>query len=228
MFHVGVTDLRYEVDGTAIIAGLTLSFAPAEITALVGASGCGKSTLLRLIAGLREPTAGVISGVPKRRAFVFQDHALLPWLTLEENVRLPGRYRSMGEADDDAGPILARLGLAAHARRLPNALSGGQRMRASIARALYSRPEVVFLDEAFSALDGITRRAVQADFLAVARAEGWTVLMVTHDLGEALKLADRVVALVGPPTRVVLDGRTSDLTEAALLAALAGASVEAV
>lgn len=212
----------------AIIEDLTLELRAHEITALVGASGCGKSTLLRLVAGLRMPTGGTITGVPERRAFVFQDHALLPWLVLEANVALPGRYRARqplpGDPsfprDDGVQSILVRLGLEGHAQKLPHELSGGQRMRASIARALYAQPQIVFLDEAFSALDGVTRRAVQADFVGVARAEGWTVLLVTHDLVEALAIADRVVAFQGPPLRIVLDRRASEVSEPELVQAL--------
>ncbi len=215
---IRVEGLRYRAGATQVVDGLDLAIAAGCTTALVGASGCGKSTLLRLLAGLRAPDAGAIRGVPERRAFVFQDHALLPWLTLAENVTLPARYRA--GCDTDPAPILARLGLMEHADKLPNALSGGQRMRASIARALSARPEVVFLDEAFSALDGITRLAVQRDFQRVARAEGWTVVMVTHDLAEARMLADRVLVLRGPPVRVSLDLAGPGLLDADVLAAL--------
>lgn len=234
MIHLA--GLGYSAGRSRIVDGLDLSIELGRITALVGVSGCGKSTLLRLIAGLYEADpmdterAGpgpemvtarpglAISGVPARRAFVFQEHALLPWLTLEQNVALPGRYRE--GCAEDVRPILARLGLAEHAHKLPNELSGGQRMRGSIARALASRPAIVFLDEAFAALDGITRGAVQADFQRVARDEGWTVLMVTHDLGEARRLADRVIVLRGPPVRVVMDLAAAELVEADVLAAL--------
>lgn len=216
--------VRYAAGASVILDDLSLVLDPGATTAFVGASGCGKSTLLRVIAGLRPLGGGAVRGVPERRAFVFQEHALLPWLSLADNVALPGRYR--GGTAGDPRPILERLGLLAHADKLPHALSGGQRMRGSIARALYARPSIVFLDEAFSALDGITRAAVQADFQRVARAEGWTVLMVTHDLTEATALADRVIALAGPPARVVLDVRRGDgyppELGARLLAALGG------
>ncbi len=220
---IRITNLGYTPGGNVILDGFDLELARGGTTAFVGASGCGKSTLLRLIAGLRTPTAGQVVGTPERRAYVFQDHALLPWLTLAQNVMLPGRYRA-GTAADPA-PILARLGLTEHAQKLPHALSGGQRMRGSIARALYAAPEIVFLDEAFSALDGITRAAVQADFQQVAAAEGWTVLMVTHDLLEATTMADRVVALRGPPLRVVYDVQRAPAShfEAGLPAALTAA-----
>ena len=220
---IRVTDLGYAPDGYVILDQLSLELSLGGTTAFVGSSGCGKSTLLRLIAGLRTPTSGQVAGVPERRAYVFQDHALLPWLTLAQNVMLPGRYRS-GTASDPT-PILSRLGLSEHADKLPHALSGGQRMRGSIARALYAAPEIVFLDEAFSALDGITRASVQADFQRVAAAEGWTVLMVTHDLLEATTMADRVIALRGPPLRVVydVDRPASGAFDAGLPAALSAA-----
>jgi len=198
---IRVTDLGYAPDGYVILDQLSLELSLGGTTAFVGSSGCGKSTLLRLIAGLRTPTSGQVAGTPERRAYVFQDHALLPWLTLSQNVMLPGRYRA-GTASDPT-PILARLGLSEHADKLPHALSGGQRMRGSIARALYAAPEIVFLDEAFSALDGITRASVQADFQRVAAAEGWTVLMVTHSVDEAIRLADRVVIVSERPARIV-------------------------
>ncbi len=214
---ISLAGVGYSAGPTPIVEGLDLTLG-GGVTAMVGPSGCGKSTLLRLIAGLLTPDAGGITGVPERRAFVFQDHALLPWLTLAQNVALPARYRS--GCEEQVLPILARLGLAEHAHKLPNALSGGQRMRGSIARALAARPQIVFLDEAFSSLDGITRAAVQADFQRVARAEGWVVVMVTHDLQEARLLADRVLVLNGPPVRVRMDLAASELVEATVLAAL--------
>ena len=171
------------------------------MTAVVGPSGCGKSSLLRLLAGLRPPDAGEVRGVPARKAFVFQDAALLPWLTLRENIRLPGRFGPIGDVED----ALRRVGLEGHGDKLPRALSGGQRMRGSLARALVARPELVLLDEAFAALDGVTRAAVQREFAAFQAELGWTVVMVTHELEDAVRLSDRVVAVQGPPLRVVLD-----------------------
>lgn len=210
--------------GAVILDQISLSFAPGCITALVGRSGCGKSTLLRIVAGLRAPDAGRVLGVPARRAFVFQDAALLPWLDTRQNVSLPGRYGPIG----DVAAALESVGLAEHADKLPEALSGGQRMRASLARALVARPEIVLLDEAFAALDGLTRRAVQAVFLDLALRERWTVLMVTHELEDAVRLADRVLALDGPPLRVLLDvpifqPRPRNLADPALVARIEAA-----
>jgi NitT/TauT family transport system ATP-binding protein len=171
------------------------------VTALVGPSGCGKSTLLRVVAGLVPLDEGRVVGVPDAKAFVFQDAALLPWLTVRENVGLPGRYRAIGDIDE----ALEMVGLEGLGGRLPRTLSGGQKMRVSIARALVARPNLVLLDEAFAALDGVTRREVQASFLALQEELGWTVLMVTHELEDATRLADRVIALGGPPLRVLDD-----------------------
>lgn len=188
-----------EPGATPILSGLDLELPDGQVTALVGRSGCGKSSLLRLLAGLRAPTAGTITGVPDRKAFVFQDAALLPWLSLRENVALPGRFGPIGDVD----AAIERVGLTAHAEKLPGALSGGQRMRASLARALVSRPALVLLDEAFSALDGMTRRAVQRAFLELREEAGWTVILVTHELEDAVYLSDRVIAVDGPPLRVL-------------------------
>lgn len=196
-----VDHLSWAPAGVPVVADLDLHFTPGAITALVGRSGCGKSSLLRLLAGLRAPDQGRVVDVPTRKAFVFQDAALLPWLDLRANVALPGRFGAIGDVD----AALARLGLSEHALKLPGALSGGQRMRASLARALVSRPEVVFLDEAFAALDGITRRAVQAAFLDLWGEQGWTVVMVTHEIEDAVLLSDRVIAVDGPPLKLLAD-----------------------
>lgn len=198
---IRVSALSFAVAGDSLIDGLDLEIVPGTFTALVGPSGCGKSTLLRLLAGLRAPTAGSVTGVPARRAFVFQDAALLPWLTMRENVALPGRFGPIGDVE----AAIARVGLTGHAAKLPSMLSGGQRMRASLARALVARPEIVFLDEAFSGLDGLTRAAVQREFVALRKELGWTVLMVTHELEDAARLADRVLAASGPPLRILAD-----------------------
>ena len=192
---------RYLVDGALLVDGLDLAFTPGTTTAILGPSGCGKSTLLRLLAGLRPLSGGELSGVPTRRAFVFQDAALLPWLDVRGNVALPGRFGPVGDVDE----ALARVGLTEHAHKLPAALSGGQRMRVSLARALVAQPEVVFLDEAFAALDPATRAEVTDVFAQLRDAGRWTVVMVTHDRADAERLADRILDLEGPPLRVVKD-----------------------
>ncbi|MDP2306555.1 MAG: ABC transporter ATP-binding protein [Pseudomonadota bacterium] len=188
-------------EGHPVLDRLDLSLEMGRVTAIVGPSGCGKSSLLRVLAGLRAPDAGRVTGVPKRKAFVFQDAALLPWLTLRDNVALPGRFGPIGNVDE----ALARVGLVEHAAKLPAALSGGQRMRGSLARALVAKPELVLLDEAFAALDGLTRASVQREFLALQAEHAWTVVMVTHELVDAVRLSDRVVAVSGPPLVVRAD-----------------------
>lgn len=188
-------------EGHPVLDRFDLSLEEGHITAIVGPSGCGKSSLLRLLAGLRAPDAGRVTGVPDRKAFVFQDAALLPWLTLRDNVALPGRFGPVGDVEQ----ALARVGLDGHADKLPAALSGGQRMRGSLARALVARPELVLLDEAFAALDGLTRAAVQREFLTLQAEHAWTVVMVTHELVDAVRLSDRVVAVSGPPLVVRAD-----------------------
>lgn len=194
-------DLRWSPDGHAVLDHFELELEPGKITAIVGPSGCGKSSLLRLLAGLRTPDAGTVSGVPDRKAFVFQDAALLPWATLRQNVALPGRFGPIGDVDE----AIARVGLTAHADKLPSKLSGGQRMRASLARALVAQPALVLLDEAFAALDGLTRAAVQREFTSLQAEHGWTVVMVTHELADAVGMSDRVVAVDGPPLQIKLD-----------------------
>ncbi|MBM4368904.1 MAG: ABC transporter ATP-binding protein [Deltaproteobacteria bacterium] len=197
---IAARGLGWSPGGRAVLDAFDLDVARGQLSAIVGRSGCGKSSLLRLLAGVRAPDRGTVSGVPSRRGFVFQDPALLPWRSLRDNVALPGQLGVDTEAVDAA---IARVGLADHADKLPGELSGGQRMRASLARALVSRPEILFLDEPFAALDGATRRDLAS--IVAALLPGVTVVMVTHDLADAARLADRVVLVDGPPLRVVLD-----------------------
>ena len=202
MYAVRFQDLSFAwPNGEALCSDLDMVVQPGEILALVGPSGCGKSTLLRLAAGLLAPSSGSVERPEGEQAFVFQKPTLLPWRTLQENVALP---LELAGGSDPAGVMAALelVGLAGHATKLPVALSGGMQMRASLARALVTQPELVLLDEAFSALDGLTRRRLQLAFLEIWRTQDFSVLMVTHDLDEALWLADRVMVLEGPPVRI--------------------------
>ena len=197
-------DFRWGGDGPPLLEGFSLSCAAGAVTAIVGASGSGKSTLLRLMAGLATPTAGAVhTGAPGpgALAYVFQAPTLLPWRTLRENVAVPVALVGGDASAVDAA--LERVGLADAAARLPRALSGGMQMRASLARALVTRPRVLLLDEPFSALDAITRRRLHGVFSEAWR--GATVVLVTHDIDEAVLLADRVVVLGGRPLRVRAD-----------------------
>lgn len=196
-----------------VISGLDLTVAAGEFVALVGASGVGKSTLLRIVARLLAPSAGTADVPPlgdgKRLpvAMVFQDARLLPWRTARDNV-LFGMERltiDPAEAARRADTLLEVVGLSAHAEKWPRQLSGGQRQRVAIARALAVEPDVLLMDEPFGALDAITRETLQDELAQLHMQSGRTVLFVTHDIDEALYLADRVVLLAGSPASVSLD-----------------------
>ncbi|MEH0109440.1 ABC transporter ATP-binding protein [Tersicoccus sp. MR15.9] len=188
-----------------VLAGVHLEVAPGEVIAVLGPSGCGKSTLLRLAAGLDAPSAGsvVIGDAPVRPwdprcAVAFQEPRLLPWRTLRENVALglprTGRRRTAAQ-DARIDELLALVGLSGFAGHRPRAVSGGMAQRASLARALARDPQVLLLDEPFGALDALTRLKMQDLLLSVHDASPATILLVTHDVDEALQLADRVVLL---------------------------------
>jgi len=192
--------------GPAVLTGIDLTTGGGEFVALLGASGCGKSTLLRLVAGLEAPTAGEVRlgggpvrGVDPRCAVVFQEPRLLPWRSVAANVALGARQASGAVSPER---LLDRVGLAGFARAWPHQLSGGMAQRAALARALAGRPDVLLLDEPFAALDALTRLRM-GDLLRDIRAETQpTTLMVTHDVDEALRLADRIVLLAGQPAGV--------------------------
>ncbi|MFE3526029.1 ATP-binding cassette domain-containing protein [Streptomyces sp. NPDC059161] len=190
--------------GSPALSGVDLDVAPGEILTVVGSSGCGKSTLLRTLAGLLPLLAGEIAqderpltGPGADRALVFQEDALLPWRTLRANVELPLAIRGLprGERRQQAEDWLERVGLADRARQLPHRVSGGQRQRAQLARALAARPRAVLMDEPFGALDAQTRAGMQDLLVEVLRGTGATVAFVTHDVDEALFLGDRVALL---------------------------------
>jgi NitT/TauT family transport system ATP-binding protein len=193
---------------TEALAGLDLDIAPGDFLALLGPSGCGKSTALRLIAGLAEPTAGTVDRRlpgPHDLGFVFQEPTLMPWATVETNVALPLRLLGAppGEVRQRTVEMLERLGLAGFAGAYPRELSGGMKMRASIARALAARPRLLLLDEPFAALDEITRWKLNDDLLALWQGHGLTVVFVTHSVYESAYLATRIAVFSARPGRVI-------------------------
>jgi sulfonate transport system ATP-binding protein len=207
MLSVDRVSKRFD-SGLVALGGATLSVAQGEIVAIVGTSGCGKSTLLRLIGGLDHPTEGevriggrVVDGPHPDVGFVFQEPRLMPWLELKDNVTF-GLSGDRNARTARAQTLLEEVGLGEFASALPQALSGGMAQRAAIARALATEPAVLLLDEPFSALDAFTRAALQDHLLAVWERHRPTMVLVTHDIEEALALADRVVVMRGRPGRI--------------------------
>ncbi len=195
-------------DGVHALAPVDLEIAEGSFVALVGPSGCGKSTLLRIVAGLEPASAGEVFVRDRDRiAYVFQDAHLLPWRTVAANVALPLELRGAPRAEIDGAvaEALASVELGDVGGRYPAALSGGMRMRASIARALVTKPRLLLMDEPFAALDEITRHRLDERLLALSRAQRFTVLFVTHGIFEATFLAERAIVLSRRPGRIVHD-----------------------
>jgi NitT/TauT family transport system ATP-binding protein len=197
-------------NGTVALADIDLAVASGAFLSLLGPSGCGKSTLLRLIAGLTTPSSGTIQrhGIDARRiSFVFQEPTLMPWSTVWDNTYLP--LRLMGISKQDAAPriaaTLASVGLDSFAQVYPRELSGGMKMRVSIARALVTEPQLLLLDEPFAALDEITRFKLNEDLLALWQRHHWTVVFVTHSVFESVFLSDRIVVMSKRPGRIAAD-----------------------
>jgi len=194
-----------------------------EVVSLIGHSGCGKSTLLNLIAGLTLPTSGVmlcngreIAGPGPERAVVFQNHSLLPWLTCFENVHLAvervfGAHEGRVQTRRRALAALALVGLEHAAHKRPGEISGGMKQRVGIARALSMEPKVLLMDEPFGALDALTRARLQDELLAIVAQTQSTVVMVTHDVDEAVLLSDRIVMMTNGPSATIGDVLTVDL-----------------
>ncbi|MFT4037382.1 MAG: ABC transporter ATP-binding protein [Thermomicrobiales bacterium] len=192
-----------------ILRGIDLRTEPGEFVAVLGASGCGKSTLLRLVAGLDTPSTGEIriggqqvTDCDPRCAVVFQEPRLLPWKTVEQNVALGAR--GVRDAERPAS-MLARVGLAGNEQAWPHQLSGGMAQRVALARAFVRKPAVLLLDEPFAALDAFTRLQMGDLLRETCRDRSRTVLLVTHDVDEALRLADRIVLLGGRPAGITAE-----------------------
>ena len=199
-------------NGTHALAGLDLEVRAGEFLTLLGPSGCGKSTALRIIAGLSEPTQGIVewpdaappAASESRIGFVFQDPTLMPWATVFDNALLPLTLRGAiaGNAPARVKTALDRLGLQGFGRAFPRELSGGMRMRVSIARALVTEPQLLLMDEPFAALDEITRFTLNDDLLLMWRTLRTTVIFVTHSVFESVYLSSRIVVMGARPGHV--------------------------
>ncbi len=199
---LSLNDVSKTYDGAApAVSDINLSIERGSFVSLVGPSGCGKSTLLRLIAGLLDPSQGRViwdgAGRPDDLGFVFQDATLLPWASAFDNVYLPLKLKGISRADAESRvtAALSRVGLADATGKLPRELSGGMRMRVSIARALVTEPPVLLMDEPFAALDEFTREKLDDDLLTLWREFGWTVIFVTHSVYESVYLSERILVM---------------------------------
>ncbi|SFW16536.1 MULTISPECIES: ABC transporter ATP-binding protein [Pseudomonas] len=184
---------------TTVLNHIHLQLQPRETVCLLGPSGCGKSTLLRIVAGLEKDFEGQLLSHTEHLAFVFQEPRLMPWLTVQQNI---------GFSDDDdydkawVAQLIEEVGLTGFADALPKALSGGMAQRVAIARGLYARPQVLLLDEPFSAVDAFTRMKLQDLLLQLAERHAIALLLVTHDVDEALYLSNRVLVMDNRPSRI--------------------------
>ena len=202
-------------NGVQALKGLDLSIREGEFVSLLGPSGCGKSTVLRLIAGLGELSGGSLewSSLQHEIGFVFQDPTLMPWATVSDNIYLPLRVKgaSRAEATPRIEQAMQQVGLAGFGKSYPRELSGGMRMRVSIARALVAQPKILLMDEPFAALDEITRFRLNDDLLELWASQRWTVVFVTHSVFESVYLSSRILVMSARPGRVssevVLDAK---------------------
>ncbi|MEO6823021.1 MAG: ABC transporter ATP-binding protein [Candidatus Nanopelagicales bacterium] len=201
---VEVEGLVKRFGATVALDGLDLSVRRGEFITLVGASGCGKSTLLNILAGLDRPTAGSVEVRAERVALMFQDATLLPWLTAGQNVELALKLRGVAKSDrrDRVHELLATVRLDGKSDTRPHELSGGMRQRVALARMLAQEAEVVLMDEPFGALDAMTRDHMHDELERIWSSHGLTVLFVTHNVREAVRLGDRAILLASSPGRV--------------------------
>jgi len=220
--------------GAPVLENISLTISKGEFISILGPSGCGKSTILRMIAGLTPISAGeiTVNGITPVNArqlmsFIFQDATLLPWRTVERNVGLglELEWATRAARTEKVREMLSLVGLSAVARSYPRQLSGGMKMRVSIARALATRPRILLMDEPFAALDEMTRDRMNEELLRLQQEHGWTIVFVTHSVAEAVFLSSRVVILaphpgriidvisVAPPSQRTADARSSEAFE---------------
>ena len=208
----GVSKTYQAADGSPVVAldRVTLDVAAGELIALVGPSGCGKSTLLRLVAGLEPPTAGElfvgtesIAGPSAERGLMFQEHSLFPWLTVRRNIETGLAARGvLRDRRHEVDEYMRLVGLERFADAYPHQLSGGMAQRAALARALVNHPRVLLLDEPLGALDQFTRMRMQDEILRLWKARGTTMVLVTHDIDEAIYMCDRIAVMTPGPGRI--------------------------
>ena len=210
--NLNKTFSRSGIDGAfCAIENLSLDIEPGEFVSIVGTSGCGKSTLLRTIAGLETPTSGEVlcngnplSGTSPDRGLVFQEHTLFPWLTVRKNIlfalKSSGRYK---KHIDTVDTLIDAAGLKEFANSYPHQLSGGMRQRAAVIRSLAVSPDVLLLDEPLGALDSFTRMVLQDEIIRLWKLRGNTMIMITHDVDEAVYLSNRIIVMSPSPGRIV-------------------------
>lgn len=212
--NISVTYAASDSGTLSALSNVSFTIEAGEFVCLVGPSGCGKSTLIRILAGLQRATHGeaFLDGVPiidpsPRVSLMFQDANLMPWRTVVDNVVLPLELRGVSQSEryQAAQALLPLLGLADFARSYPGELSGGMAQRVGLGRVLIQHPDVLLLDEPFGALDALTREQISLDLLTLWAREQQTVLMVTHDIREAVLLADRVLVMSRRPGRIIAD-----------------------
>jgi NitT/TauT family transport system ATP-binding protein len=215
MNHIPILNLKnvgkvYK-NGTLALEDLNLIINRGDFVSIVGASGCGKSTVLKLIAGLGQASSGTIewfdSNHQQELAFVFQEAALMPWTTVLENIRLPLKLSGISkhQSKNRCVDTIELVGLTGFEGNYPRQLSGGMKMRVSIARALVTQPKVLLMDEPFGALDDITRSKLNSDLLSLWQQQQWTVVFVTHNITEAVYLSNRVIVMASRPGKVIAD-----------------------
>jgi NitT/TauT family transport system ATP-binding protein len=194
---------------TSVLNDISLTVAEGEFVCLLGPSGCGKSTLLSTMAGFLSPTSGEITidgeavhGPDPRRIFVFQERGVFPWLTVEGNIAFGLFHLSTAERQQRIAHYIKMVGLEGFEKAYPPALSGGMKQRLEVARALAVNPDMLYLDEPFGALDSITRLVMRGELLRIWQAERKTIIFVTHDIDEAVQLADRVVVMSARPASI--------------------------
>lgn len=209
--HLDKSYVTQNHDDLKVLEGINLDIQPGEFISIVGSSGCGKSTLLRLLVGLEQQYQGAILvdgkkiyGTSLNRGIVFQDHRLFPWLSVKENIRVALHQSNLSRAEEDRliDEHLELVKLSAFKDAYPSQLSGGMNQRVAIARSLVNRPQILLLDEPFGALDALTRQNLQDELQRIWQSEKITMIIVTHDVEEAVFLGDRVVVMQPHPGRI--------------------------